>query len=84
MLAELCLPYVKVGGRFLSMKSVDSDAELQQAEHAISLLGGQLESVQDYTIPGTDVRHRLIVLKKIHPTPKKYPRMFAKIKKNPL
>lgn len=84
MLAELCLPYVKVGGRFLSMKSVDSDAELQQAEHAIALLGGQLESVQDYAIPGTDVRHRLIVLKKIHATPKKYPRMFAKIKKNPL
>lgn len=84
MLAELCLPYVRPGGYFLSMKSVDSDEELKQAEHAIALLGGKLASVQDYSIPGTEIRHRLISVKKIQTTPKKYPRMFAKIKKNPL
>lgn len=84
MLAELCLPYVKPGGYFLSMKSVDSDEELKQAERAIALLGGKLTSVQDYSIPGTEIRHRLISVKKIQSTPKKYPRMFAKIKKNPL
>ncbi len=84
MLTELCLPLVKVGGTFLSMKSVDSDAELEAAKKAISTLGGQVSEVKDYVIPGTDVRHRLIFIKKIKESPKKYPRPFAKIKKNPL
>lgn len=84
MLAELCLPLVKVGGVFLAMKSVDSDAELSAAQRALETLGGQVKTVKDYLIPGTDVCHRVIVVKKIEKTPKKYPRMFAKIKKNPL
>ena len=84
MLSELCLPYVKVGGTFLAMKSVDSGEELEAAERAIDTLGGQVSGVKDYVIPGTDVRHRLILIKKIKETPKKYPRPFAKIKKNPL
>ena len=84
MLCELCLPLVKVGGRFLAMKSVDSDEELAQARGAIAALGAVTERQADYTIPGTDVRHRLIVLKKVKKTEKKYPRIFAKIKKNPL
>ena len=84
MLSELCLPLVKKGGWFLSMKSVDSDAELEEAAGAIKLLGGTVEKSVDYAIPGTDVRHRLIIIKKTGETPKKYPRAFAKIKKNPL
>lgn len=84
LLAELCLPLVKPGGTFLAMKSVDSDEELEASAHAIDLLGGTVEQVSDYVIPGTDVRHRLIQIKKIRMTPKKYPRSFAKIKKNPL
>ena len=84
LLAELCLPLVKEGGYFLSMKAVDSDAELASAAHAIDILGGKVERTEDYDIPGTDVRHRLIFLKKVRETPKKYPRPFAKIKKNPL
>ena len=84
VLAELSLPLVKVGGSFLAMKSVESDAELAAAQHAIAILGGAVEAVRDYAIPGTDVRHRLIVVEKVKKTPEKYPRMFAKIKKNPL
>ena len=84
MLCELCLPLVKVGGHFLAMKSVDSDEELAQARGAIAALGAVTERQADYTIPGTDVRHRLIILKKVKKTEKKYPRIFAKIKKNPL
>jgi len=84
MLSELCLPLVKVGGYFLSMKSVDSEQELNDAKTAIKTLGGQVEKVVDYAIPGTDVSHRLIFIKKIKKTDKKYPRTFAKIKKNPL
>ena len=84
MLSELCLPLVKVGGYFLSMKSVDSEQEVNDTKNAIKTLGGRIEKVVDYTIPGTEVQHRLIFIKKIQETPKKYPRAFAKIKKNPL
>ena len=84
LLAELCLPLVKVGGTFLAMKSVDSDEELEGAKHAIETLGGAAPVVRDYLIPNTEVRHRVVLIEKISPTPKEYPRMFAKIKKNPL
>lgn len=84
MLCELCLPYVKVGGLFLAMKSTDCDEELSRAAKGIALLGGQLCPGFDYTIPGTDVTHRVVVLEKIKPTPKGYPRRFAKIQKEPL
>lgn len=84
LLTELCLPLVKRGGYFLSMKSVDSGGELAASAHAIEVLGGAVERTEDYAIPGTDVRHRLIFIKKVRETPKKYPRTFAKIKKNPL
>lgn len=66
------------------MKSVDSSQELDASGRAVRLLGGQLQEPLDYTIPGTDLRHRLVIIKKIEETPKKYPRAFAKIKKNPL
>lgn len=84
MLSELCLPLVKIGGLFLAMKSVDTDQELTESAHAIEVLGGTVERSIDYTIPGTDIRHRLIIIKKIKKIEKKYPRAFAKIKKNPL
>lgn len=84
VLCELCLPLVRPGGVFLAMKSADDGAELRSAEHAIALLGGKTEAVRDYTIPGTDVTHRLLIIRKIQPSPKKYPRAFAKIKKAPL
>ena len=84
MLSELCLPLVKEGGYFLSMKSVESEEEINSAKKAIATLGGKIEKCVDYTIPGTDVSHRLVLIKKVAPTPKKYPRAFAKIKKSPL
>ena len=84
VLAELCLPLVKVGGVFLSMKSTDSEAELAAATPAIHALGGRTERVVDYTIPTTEVTHRIIVIRKAAPTPARYPRRFAQIKKQPL
>lgn len=84
LLCELCLPYVKVGGYFLSMKSVDSDHELEDAAHCIKFLGGRVQAVHDYTIPGTDVTHRLVVIQKVAPTLKGYPRRWANIQKKPL
>ena len=84
MLAELCLPLVKVGGLFVAMKSVESDEEIQGAKNAIAILGGKLKEIRDYPVPGTDVTHRLVIIEKVKPTPGKYPRPFARIKKAPL
>ena len=84
MLSELCLPFVKVGGRFLAMKSVDSGQELENAAHAVKLLGGRTAQVEDYPIPGTEITHRLIMVEKLAPTLKGYPRRWAKIQKEPL
>ena len=84
LLSELCLPYVKVGGKFLAMKSVDSGAETEGAARAIAKLGGRLLPRVDYTIPGTEVVHRVVVVEKISPTPKGFPRRWAKMQKAPL
>lgn len=84
VLSELTLPLVKVGGQFLAMKSVDSDEELRAAERAVATLGGRVARREDYVIPGTEVTHRVVVIEKVSPTPAKYPRAFAKIKKQPL
>ena len=84
LLSELCLPYAKVGGCFLSMKSVDSAGEVEGAAHAIKFLGGLLRESKDYTIPGTDVTHRLLLIDKVAPTLKGYPRRWANIQKKPL
>ena len=84
VLCELALPLVKVGGQFLAMKSVDSDAEIDAARGAIGQLGGRIREIRDYTVPCTDVRHRVVVIDKIRPTPEQFPRPFARIKKNPL
>ncbi len=84
VLSELALPLVKVGGQFLAMKSVDSEEEIAAAKSAIKTLGGKISRVEDYTIPGTEVTHRVVVIEKVSPTPAKYPRAFAKIKKQPL
>ena len=84
LLSELCLPYTKVGGCFLSMKSVDSAAEVEGAARAIKMMGGRVREQADYTIPGTDVTHRLLTIEKVAPTLKGYPRRWAKIQKDPL
>lgn len=84
LLAELCLPLVKPGGCFVAMKSTDCDQEVSAAVSAIELLGGAVQTLRDYQIPGTQVVHRAVVIQKMRETPKKYPRTFAKMKKNPL
>ena len=84
LLGEICLPYAKVGGTFLSMKSVGSDEELSNAAHAVKFMGGRVRGSQDYTIPGTDVTHRVLLIDKVAPTLKGYPRRWAKIQKDPL
>lgn len=84
LLTELCLPFVKVGGLFLAMKSDDCQEELDRAGRAISILGGQLKPTARYQIPGTGITRRVVVIEKVAPTLKGYPRRFAKMKKSPL
>ena len=83
VLCELTLPLVKVGGVFLAMKSVESDPELQEARSAIAQLGGAVEDVTDYTIPGTEVTHRVVRIRKERPTPAGFPVPSPASRKHP-
>ena len=82
MLTELCLPFVKPGGAFLAMKARDCEEELAEAENAVRRLGGRLEKLERFSV--AEVERALAVIRKTGPTPKGYPRRFAKIKKSPL
>ena len=84
VLSELTLPLVKVGGLFAAMKSTSTDEEIAAARSAIAQLGGQLAGCTDYPVPETDVIHRIVRIEKVRPTPKQFPRAFARIKKAPL
>ena len=81
VLSEYCVPFVRVGGSFIALKSVNEDIE--SAEGAVAKLGGKIELIKDYNIPNGDKR-RLVVVKKISQTPTKYPRNSANIAKKPL
>lgn len=82
VLAELALPYVKVGGMFLAMKGAAAQQEAEEAERAIRLLGGRIEDIAAY--PVGDAMHRVVMIRKEKPTPSKYPRRYAQIKQAPL
>ena len=82
ILLELTAPYVKVGGAVLAMKGAAAKEELAECANAIKKLGLKLEDVKEFPIDGTN--HSVIVLRKIAPTPKQYPRRYAKIKQMPL
>ena len=81
VLCEYCLPYVKTGGRFVALKSVNEN--IDESENAIKILGGKTEQILDYEITNGDNR-RLFIIKKISHTPTKYPRNPSMIKKKPL
>ena len=82
ILLELTAPYVKVGGAVLAMKGAAAKEELSECAGAIKKLGLKLEEVREFPVDGTS--HAVIVLRKIAPTPKQYPRRYAKIKQSPL
>lgn len=82
ILCELCLPFVKIGGAFLAMKGALAEEELNEAKHAIAVLGGKVERIASYEVDGA--QHRVIVIRKIKATPSAYPRRYAKIKQQPL
>ncbi|MCR3955956.1 MAG: 16S rRNA (guanine(527)-N(7))-methyltransferase RsmG [Gudongella sp.] len=83
-LSEYCMPFVRVGGHFISMKGPEIDEEVKMSRKAIETLGGQVEEIRYVQIPESDIVHSLVVIKKIKPTPKKYPRAGGKPKKSPI
>lgn len=83
VLAEYLLPFIKIGGKMLAQKGRDSDLEIQQAENALTTLGGTLEQVMPVSLPGADA-HTLIVVTKTSPTPDRYPRRVGIPTKRPL
>ncbi len=83
-LSEYCIPFVKVGGYFISMKGTEVDEELKEAEKGIKILGGKVVKKELVKIPNSDISHSLIIIHKIQETPTKYPRAGGKPKKNPL
>ena len=82
VLAELCLPYVRVGGKVLAMKGALAQEEVEEARRGIERLGGHVLRIFEY--PVADAVHKAVVIEKLRPTPPQYPRAFAKIKKSPL
>lgn len=84
VLSELCLPYTRQGGRFISMKGPDCQEETEEASNAIRKLGGKPARIRAYHIPETDIQHSLVIIGKDGITSSQYPRRWAQIKKNPL
>ena len=83
-LCELCLPFVKVGGKLICLKGPKASDEAAEAKRAIKILGGELEGINEYEIPDADLKHNAVIIKKISQTPTKYPRKAPKPAKEPL
>lgn len=83
-LSEYCLPYVKVGGLFISYKSGEIEEEAKKADKAIYLLGGEKSKIEKFMLPDSDIERSFITVKKIKETPKKYPRKAGMPVKEPL
>lgn len=83
-LSEYCIPYVKNGGMFIPYKSGDIDEELSQSKKAIHILGGKLNDVVKFQLPGSEISRSLVIISKYQNTSKKYPRKAGLPAKEPL
>lgn len=83
VLAEYCLPFVKVGGLFIAMKGSSTD-EIGQSEKALKILGGEIQEIKEIILHGTDMKRNVVIIKKLRQTPTKYPRKAGKPTKEPL
>lgn len=83
-LSEYCLPYVKIGGMFVPYKSGEIDEELNNSKKAVQILGGNIDDVVKFQLPGTDIGRSFIRINKTKNTPKKYPRKAGLPSKEPL
>lgn len=84
VLLEYMLPFTKVGGKCICMKALEIEEELEDAKKAIEILGGTIEKVEEITLEDTDITRKLVIVKKIKETPKKYPRKAGTPSKEPI
>ena len=84
VLLELCVPFVKKDGYFISYKSGNIEEEIGLAHNALNILKSKIIKRDTFILPGTDMQRSLLLVKKVESTPKGYPRIPAKIMKNPL
>lgn len=84
VLLEYMLPFVKIGGRCICMKSFEIEEELKEAKKAIEILGGEIEKIDEITLPNTDIKRKIVVIKKVKNTPSKYPRKAGTPAKEPI
>ena len=83
-LSEYCLPFVKVGGKFISYKSEKITEEMNAAQHAVKILGGKMDGQVEFTLPDSDIHRNLFIITKEKSTPAKYPRKAGLPSKEPL
>ena len=83
-LSEYCLPFVKVGGRFIPYKADGCDEEVKTASKAVNILGGKIQKIESYVIPDTDICRKFVVIDKLRNTSAKYPRKAGLPTKEPL
>ena len=84
VLSEWCIPFLKQGGYFLALKGPLAEQEVKDAKRAIKILGGQIEDIVEAEIPFTELKHKIIVIKKVGQTPLKYPRKPGIATKTPI
>lgn len=84
VLCELCMPFCRTGGKFIAYKGPEADEEIAEASKAIRVLGGKLEAVYRFTLPGGDLQRSLVIVGKTEQTPKAYPRKAGTPEKEPL
>ena len=83
-LSEYCLPFVKVGGKFIPYKAADIEEELNQGKKAIHILGGKLTEVKKLMLPDSDIERSFVFIEKVQKTPKTYPRKAGTASKEPI
>lgn len=83
-LSEYLLPFVKVGGEAICMKGPNVEDELKDAKKAIKILGGEVEKNEKIVLPNSDIERNIIIIKKVKPTPKSFPRKAGTPSKAPI
>jgi len=83
-LSEYCLPFIKVGGKFIPYKASDIEEELNQGKKAIHVLGGKLTKVKKLVLPNSDIERSFVFIDKVKNTPKAYPRKAGTASKEPI
>ena len=83
-LSEYCLPFVQPGGIFVAYKAGQAQEEIAEARKAIKVFGGELETAEEFTIQGSDLRRTFVICRKVQHTPKKYPRKAGLPENSPI